>query len=122
MLHVNYSGVLLASFDSFQQTMHYTLYSSSGSRKTHGLFKSCALKTRDYLKFRVIWDHQGDEGSKHLWNVGALRDYTALHPRRLLTSYSTPWEPILWQKISQLGNRFSDRYSNSEPTYFEAET
>jgi hypothetical protein len=35
-----------------------------------------------------------DGGSKHLWNVGLLqRDYTALYPRRLSSSYSPPWEP-----------------------------
>jgi hypothetical protein len=29
----------------------------------------------------------------HLWNIGRHRfDYTAVHPRRLWTSYS-PWEP-----------------------------
>jgi hypothetical protein len=37
-----------------------------------------------------------DRGSTHLWNVGQLQrdySYTALHRRRLLTSYSSPWEP-----------------------------
>jgi hypothetical protein len=32
--------------------------------------------------------------STHLWNVGKhVFDYTAVHPRRLSTSYSPPWEP-----------------------------
>jgi hypothetical protein len=35
-----------------------------------------------------------DGGSTHLWNVVRhLLDYTAVHPRRLWTSYSPPWEP-----------------------------
>jgi hypothetical protein len=68
------------------------------------------------IKLRVFWDvvpcshvevdrcfrvayclhrHRHDEGgSTPLCNVGQLqRDYTALHPRRLYTSYSPPWEP-----------------------------
>jgi hypothetical protein len=28
-------------------------------------------------------DHPNDGRSTHLWNVSLLRDYTALHPRRL---------------------------------------
>jgi hypothetical protein len=68
------------------------------------------------MKIRALWDiapcslgveccfrdayclhHQGDNphygGSRHLWNVGLLRDYTALYPRMLSSSYSLPWEP-----------------------------
>jgi hypothetical protein len=39
--------------------------------------------------------HHPDDGrSTRVWNVGQLqRDYTALYPRRLSSSYSTPWEP-----------------------------
>jgi hypothetical protein len=44
--------------------------------------------------------HQGDEWrpddgcSTHVWNIGILqRDYTALYPRRLQSSDSTPWGP-----------------------------
>jgi hypothetical protein len=39
-------------------------------------------------------------GSAHLWNVGLLqRDYTALYPRRLSSSYSPPWEPEMSKDI-----------------------
>jgi hypothetical protein len=42
--------------------------------------------------------HQGGDSSTHLWNVGILqRDYTALYPRRLSSSYSPPWEPNILQ-------------------------
>jgi hypothetical protein len=42
-------------------------------------------------------------GSKHLWNVGMLqRDYTALYPWRLLSSYSPPRKP----EISHLHSSF----------------
>jgi hypothetical protein len=43
--------------------------------------------------------HRRDvEGSTHLWNVGQLqRDYTALLPRRLWTSYSPPQESEISQ-------------------------
>jgi hypothetical protein len=38
--------------------------------------------------------HSDNGGSMLLWNVGQLeRDYMTLHPRRLQTSYSPPWEP-----------------------------
>jgi hypothetical protein len=70
------------------------------------------IDTGRKLKIRAFWDvvpckgevhrrfevayclhHQGDNGgSTYLWNVGLLRDYTALHPRRLKSSYSQPWE------------------------------
>jgi hypothetical protein len=47
--------------------------------------------------------HQGDyEGNTHLWNVGILRDYTALYPRRILSPYSPPWEPEISQCSSQV--------------------
>jgi hypothetical protein len=37
--------------------------------------------------------HPDDGGSSNLWNVGLLqRDYTALHPRRLSSSYSPQWD------------------------------
>jgi hypothetical protein len=47
-------------------------------------------------------DESYDEGSTHFWNVGLLlRDYTALYPIRLSSSYSPPWElEIWWNKIS----------------------
>jgi hypothetical protein len=42
--------------------------------------------------------HPDDGGNMHLWNISQLqRDYTALHPRRLLTSYSPLWEPEISQ-------------------------
>jgi hypothetical protein len=37
-------------------------------------------------------DHSDDVGSTHLWNVGLLRNYTALYPIRLSSSYSLSWE------------------------------
>jgi hypothetical protein len=42
--------------------------------------------------------HPDDGGSTHLSNVGVLQwDYKALHPRRLWSSHSPPWE----RQISQ---------------------
>jgi hypothetical protein len=50
---------------------------------------------------RVIIQHPDDTGSTHLWNVGLLQqDYTALHPRRLLSSYLPPWEPQISHGVS----------------------
>jgi hypothetical protein len=43
-----------------------------------------------------------DSGGKHLWNLGLLRDYTAVYPRNLSSSYSLPWESEISQKICQL--------------------
>jgi hypothetical protein len=41
-------------------------------------------------------DFCDDGDSTHPWNVGLLlRDYTMLYPRRLSSSYSSPWEPEL---------------------------
>jgi hypothetical protein len=73
-------------------------------------------RTEVPLKFRVFWDvlpcsqidvdlcFRGvccpDDGdSTHLWNVGQhLFDYMSIHPRRLWTSYSLPWEPEISQR------------------------
>jgi hypothetical protein len=41
--------------------------------------------------------HPNDGGSTHLWNVGLLRDCTALYPRRLSSSCLPPWEPEILQ-------------------------
>jgi hypothetical protein len=41
---------------------------------------------------------QSSADSKHLWNVGLLlQDYTVQDTRRLLCSYSPPWEPEISQ-------------------------
>jgi hypothetical protein len=50
-----------------------------------------------YRHFRCVLPpssghHPIDGGSTYLWNVGLLRDYTALYPRKLSSSYSLPWE------------------------------
>jgi hypothetical protein len=68
-----------------------------------------AVKASYFMKFRIFWDvalcshvevdedSPDDGGSNHFWNIGQLqRDYTALHPRRLWTSYSPPWEPEIF--------------------------
>jgi hypothetical protein len=51
-------------------------------------------------------DHSDNGGSTHLWNVGLLLwDYTPQQPRRLFSSYSTPWErEFLIIKYSSLTN------------------
>jgi hypothetical protein len=42
-----------------------------------------------------------DGSSTHVWNVGLpQRDYTALHPRRLSSSQSPPWEPEILQSVN----------------------
>jgi hypothetical protein len=44
-------------------------------------------------------DRPDDGGNKHLWNVDqCLPYYTAQHPRRQSSSYSTPWEPEISPK------------------------
>jgi hypothetical protein len=45
--------------------------------------------------------YRSDDGrSTHVWNVGLLqRDYMELCPRRLSSSYSTPWEPQISQEF-----------------------
>jgi hypothetical protein len=53
-----------------------------------------------YRRFRVLAAsiHRRDDGGKYLWNVGKLLPYfTALQPRRQLSSYSPPWEPEILQ-------------------------
>jgi hypothetical protein len=55
----------------------------------------------------VVSHHPDDGGSKHLWNVGKLQtDYTAQHPRRQPSSYSSPWEPeiSLWGCVCKLSD------------------
>jgi hypothetical protein len=54
------------------------------------------------LIVRLPFDVMADDGSNiHLWNVGRLqRDYTALHPRRLSSSQSPPWEPEILQPVN----------------------
>jgi hypothetical protein len=95
------------------------------------------LKTWFNLKFRVFFDvapcshvevdrrfrgayclhHQGDDGpddggSTHLWNVGPLqRNYTALHSRRLYTSYPPLWEPEISHDLTHW-NRMAIIYTS----------
>jgi hypothetical protein len=47
-----------------------------------------------YRRFRGAYclHHRPDGGSKHLWNVGKLTDYTAQHPSRQSPSYLPLWE------------------------------
>jgi hypothetical protein len=40
-----------------------------------------------HLATDVRFHHPDDGGSTHPWNVDLLRDYTALYPRRLSSSY-----------------------------------
>jgi hypothetical protein len=50
--------------------------------------------------------HRPDGDSKHLWNVGLLRDYTGLHPRKLSSCKCLDClqvSPSLWS--SSLNNR-----------------
>jgi hypothetical protein len=57
------------------------------SLESSGMYsRVVTLKLTDVSQVRLI--HRPDDGgSTHLWNVGQLqRDYTALHPRRLLTT------------------------------------
>jgi hypothetical protein len=61
----------------------------------------CAVSLAEvYRRFRgvccrVRLTYRADDGgSMHIWNIGKLLpNYTAQHPRRLLSSYSLPWEP-----------------------------
>jgi hypothetical protein len=57
--------------------------------------------------------HRPDNGSgMHLGNVGLLkRDYTALYPTKMSSSYSTPWEPEIRQKTSCSWNDWRGRNS-----------
>jgi hypothetical protein len=63
------------------------------------------------LKMRAFWGiapcslvDRRSRGSTHVWNVGLLkRDYMALYLRRLLSSYSPPWE----SEISQSKTTFN---------------
>jgi hypothetical protein len=42
------------------------------------------VKVDRFFRSAYCFHHQGDGGSKHLWNVGELlRDYTAQYSRRL---------------------------------------
>jgi hypothetical protein len=58
----------------------------------------CSLLGVD-LRFRGAYclHHQGNDSSPWRWNVGVIRDYTALYPKSLLSLHSTTWEP----KISE---------------------
>jgi hypothetical protein len=47
--------------------------------------------------------HPDDLGSKLLWSVGQyLPDYTVLHPRRQPSSNSSPWQPWISARFTQL--------------------
>jgi hypothetical protein len=45
----------------------------------------CSLGVDQHFRGAYCLHHKGDDagGSMHLCNVGLLRDYTALYPRRL---------------------------------------
>jgi hypothetical protein len=75
----------------------------------------CSLVEVDRYFRDVYWLHyQGNErpddgGSTHLWNVGLLRrDYAALYPIRLSSSYSPSREP----EISHVQNMSVNYKSN----------
>jgi hypothetical protein len=93
----------------------------------------CVGTLKPILKFRVFWDvapcshveldrrfrgaydlnRHDDADSTHLWNVCQLqRDYTALHPRRLLNSYSPPWEPEISHKTDLTFKAFRRTFAN----------
>jgi hypothetical protein len=62
-----------------------------------------------------------DEGNMHLWNVGLLpRDYTLLHPRKLLSSLTTmkTWNLTTFYLISLFCNT-TEIYSLRYQKYFK---
>jgi hypothetical protein len=48
----------------------------------------------NFIEVHRRYARPDDGGSENFWNVGLLlRDYRTLYPRRLSSSYLSPWEP-----------------------------
>jgi hypothetical protein len=86
---LNYEIIKLERFES------WVLFPSSGRKRGRGQ--------------KIFLHRPGDGGIVHLWNVGLLqRDYAALYPRMLSSSYSPPRDP----EISHYNLRISSAYSS----------
>jgi hypothetical protein len=67
--------------------------------KIWGIAPCSLVEVERRSRFEYCFHHQPDNGgSTQLWNVGSTqRDHTALYPRRLSSSYSTPRETEILQ-------------------------
>jgi hypothetical protein len=81
--------------------------------------KSKLMTSPSCLSPHLLTHRPDDGGSTHLWNVGRHRfENTAVHPRRLWTSYSSPWEPEISHRPSKFLRQFTqlitDTYVNQD--------